>query len=147
MSLYYNGTIILNVVKVLPTPSYDDFYVPIAGSSSLSSKTKHFKRGSLPKIDYLLEKNAVQAGDIIVAKGTSYEAVLRSDGDVDVEGEKDSQSLQKWLKNIYGWQAVETYKYTIHKKTGKTLSLIRKELLEAESKERIEPDADPDNNG
>lgn len=38
--------------------------------------------------------------------------------------------MQDWLKRITGWKSVETYKFAIHKSTGKSLSQIRKEYMD-----------------
>ena len=39
-------------------------------------------------------------------------------------------SMQDWLKRMTGWKSVETYKFAIHKATGKSLSEIRKEYMD-----------------
>jgi len=39
--------------------------------------------------------------------------------------------MQDWLKRIYGWKSVETYKFAIHKDADKSLSQIRKEYMES----------------
>lgn len=56
------------------------------------------------------------------------EAELLDNGHVKVNGEE--MSMLKWLKGLTGWQAVETYKYAIQKKSGKSLFEIRKEYME-----------------
>jgi len=83
----------------------------------------------LPKINSLIKWGEVKAGDIIVARGYKDEAELLENGHVLVNGEE--MSMQKWLRNVTGWPAVETYKYAIHKEKGKALSEIRKEYLDA----------------
>jgi hypothetical protein len=40
------------------------------------------------------------------------------------------QSMQKMLKDIYGWSSVQTYVFAIHKQTGKSLSKIREEYMD-----------------
>lgn len=42
----------------------------------------------------------------------------------------EEMSMQDWLKRMTGWKSVETYKFAIHKATGKTLSEIRKEYMD-----------------
>ena len=83
----------------------------------------------LPKIRDMLQWKVVSPGDILVAKDTSSEAILLENGHVTYDGEE--MSMQVWLRKIYGWKSVETYKFTIHRNTGKTLSQIRKEYMEA----------------
>ena len=83
----------------------------------------------LPKIKNMLEWGVVEAGDVLISKGIDSEAVLMDNGHVmfnDVE-----MSMQKWLRLTLGWKSVETYKFAIHKKTGKSLSVIRKEYMDS----------------
>ena len=120
----------INVEKLLPLTDYEDYYVNfLEKSSSLIKKTgKKLSRQRLPKIDTLLEWGVVQAGDIIIAKDRDDEATLLSNGNVKVNGVE--QSMQKWLKDIYGWSSVQTYVFAIHKQSGKSLSKIREEYMD-----------------
>ena len=70
----------------------------------------------------------VKSGDIIVAKGREDEGTLLANGNVSVIGKE--QSMQIWLKELYGWSSVQTYVFAVHKETGKTLSQIREEYME-----------------
>jgi len=56
------------------------------------------------------------------------EAVLQKDGNIKTDS-NEILTIQQWLKKITGWSAVETYKFTIDKKTGKTLSKLREEYM------------------
>jgi len=122
--------IYFNIEKLLPTSDYNDYYVNLMDKSDLikGTKTTKTKRRSLPKIDAMLEWGVVKEGDIIVAKNKEDEATLLSNGHVSVDGEE--KSIQSWLKEIFGWSSVQTYAFTVHKETGKTLSEIRKEYME-----------------
>lgn len=81
----------------------------------------------MPRINELLEKKVVEAGDEIVAKDTKEEAVLLSNGNVFT---KDGEmSLNQWLRKVLGWSTVDTYNYSVHKKTGKTLKALRDEYM------------------
>jgi len=75
----------------------------------------------------LIEWGVVKAGDTIVAKGKEDEATLLADGNVRANGKE--QSMQVWLKGIYGWSSVQTYVFAVHKESGKTLSKIREEYM------------------
>ena len=86
------------------------------------------ERRTLPTIKDMLEWNVVKAGDIIQARGYESEGELLENGHIIVDGEE--MSLLKWLKGLTGWKAVETYKFAIHKESGKTLSAIRKEYMD-----------------
>ena len=86
------------------------------------------KRTVLPKIKDMLGWRVVKVGDILIAKGTDEEATLLENGHVFVNDEE--MSMQDWLKGITGWKSVETYKFAIHKESGKSLSQIRKEYMD-----------------
>ncbi|PGY09131.1 hypothetical protein [Bacillus sp. AFS031507] len=120
----------INVEKLLPLADYEDYYVNFLekSSSSIKKTGKKLSRQRLPKIDSLLEWGVVQAGDLIIAKDRDEEATLLSNGNVEVNGVE--QSMQKWLKDIYGWSSVQTYVFAIHKQTGKSLSKIREEYMD-----------------
>ena len=56
------------------------------------------------------------------------EAVLLPNGHVSVNEEE--MSMQDWLRRVTGWKSVETYKFAIHRETGKALSQIRREYMD-----------------
>lgn len=124
-----NDQIYLNAEKILPVSEYIDYYVNLMEKPSniVTKKGKTFTKRVLPKIDALLEWGAVKAGDVIVAKGRDDEAILQPNGNVLVDGKE--QSMQLWLKNLYGWSSVQTYLFAVHKESGKTLNLIRDEYM------------------
>ncbi len=80
------------------------------------------------EIAALIEWGVVNKGDIIVAKGRTQEAELQVNGQVKIEN--DIMYLQQWLKKIFSWSSVATYEFSVHKKTGKTLSELRQEYME-----------------
>ncbi|MGM9922300.1 MAG: hypothetical protein ACI33O_13685, partial [Bhargavaea sp.] len=126
-----NGEMYIDIDKILPVNSNKDYYVNFLESSVKSStQKKSITRRNLPKIDEMLGWGVVKEGDIIVAKGREEEAILLESGNVEVNGEETS--LQKWLKEIFGWSSVDTYDFSIHKETGKTLSQMREEYMERE---------------
>ena len=125
----FNGSILLDMKKLLPLVEYDDYYVNVAKKGSIQKgRKKDISRRSLPKIDAMLDWGVVKAGDIIVAKGRSNEAVLQPNGQVKTAA--GTQSMQQWLKNVFGWSSVQTYAFAVHKETGKTLLEIRENYLE-----------------
>lgn len=122
-------TILIDMKKVLPVVEYDDFYVNVAQKGSIQkNRKKDISRRSLPKIDALIEWGIVSAGDVIMAKGSSDEAVLQANGQVKTD--IGIMSIQQWLKMVFGWSSVETYAFSVDKKTGKTLSQLRQEYME-----------------
>lgn len=124
----------INIEKVLPLNTYRDYYVNFLDRTLKSSKQKkEITRRSLPKINEMLEWGVVKAGDTIVAKGRKDEATLSTNGNVEINGEEIS--MQKWLKDLFGWSSIQTYVFAVHKETGKTLSQIREEYMEKEEQE------------
>lgn len=122
--------IYIQVEKVLPLNDYDDYYVNFLEKSSPLTKTSNnsFTRRALPKIDAMLQWGVVQAGDIIKAKDFPSEGILLSNGNILVD--EAEQSMQKWLKELYGWSSIQTYVFAIHKESGKSLSEIRGEYMD-----------------
>lgn len=131
-----NDQVYINTEKVLPLSTYKDYYVNFLDSPiKSSSQKKGFTRRALPKINEMLEWGVVEAGDKIVAKGRDDEGTLLANGNVEVNGEEIS--MQKWLKELFGWSSIQTYVFAVHKETGKTLSQIREEYMEKEQDESI----------
>ncbi|MCC3359173.1 hypothetical protein [Bacillus sp. REN16] len=126
----------INIEKILPVNTYKDYYVNFLDSPIKSRQKKGFTRRTLPKINEMLEWGVVKAGDIIVAKGRDDEGTLLANGNVEVNGEEIS--MQKWLKELFGWSSIQTYVFAVHKETGKTLSQIREEYMDSEQSVREE---------
>ena len=117
--------------KILPVVEYEDFYVNVAKKGNLTKeRSKDITRRSLPKIDALMEWKIVKAGDILIAKGTSEEAVLQKNGQVE-KSDGTIVSIQQWLKKVFGWSSVQTYAFCIDKKTGRTLMELRDEYMQS----------------
>ena len=129
---YKLGTqILLDMKKVLPVPEFNDFYVNIAGQKVLTrDKKKDITRRSLPKIDTMMSWGIVKPGAVLIAKGRMDEAILQESGQVMVSSTGSVQSLQQWLKSVFGWSSVETYTFAIDKESGKSLSDLRAEYME-----------------
>jgi hypothetical protein len=130
--------IVIQSVKILPVDQYDDYYVNLLQRSDdgVDRQSSGVARRSYPKIDQMLEWGVVKAGDVIQALDRDDEAILMDNGRVNVNGQE--MSLQVWLRGVYGWSSVATYGFSVHKETGKTLSLIRDEYMEAQQKEEAE---------
>lgn len=125
----FKENIIIDIKKILPIAEYEDFYVNVAKTGNLTrDRDKDITRRSLPKIDSLIEWQVVNAGDILIAKGTAEEAVLQKNGEVKLL-DGTIKSIQQWLKSIYGWSSVQTYAFCIDKKTGKTLLNLREDYM------------------
>lgn len=112
-----------------PAPKFEIIEQPNDWVKEMRRLSGTIARKKLPKIKDMLEWGVVSAGDILITKGYDEEAELLSNGHVTFNGEEIS--MQDWLKRITGWKSVETYKFAIHKETGKSLSKIRKEYMES----------------
>lgn len=129
-------TVFLQPNKVLPVTDYEDYYVEMGYKGSVNKGDRRdISRRSLPKIDKLMEWGIVQAGDILVARGTQEKAVLQENGQVKLNDDT-VLSLQQWLKQVFGWSSVETYAFAVDAKTGKTLSELRQEYMESLTNEQ-----------
>lgn len=124
---------LIDVKKILPLEEYDDYYVKIANSSSMSytkRESSDITKRSLPKIDKLMEWGIVKAGDQIKAKNRNDTATLMSDGKVKINKTNEITTMQQWLKTLYGWPSIQTYVFAIDVKTGKSLSELRAEYMD-----------------
>lgn len=92
------------------------------------------QRKKLPRITDMLEWGIVKKDDIITSKYSDEEVTLMENGHVSTEN--GEMSLLEWLKNVTGWPTVHTYKFAIHKKSGKTLSELRKEYMQEHPAEK-----------
>lgn len=132
----YGNDILVDLKRILPLTEYGDYFVDIADPSN---PQKNGKKGSskttLPKIDDMLEWGVVRAGDIIIPKGRSEEAVLLESGQIRTS--QGEMSLQTWLKTIYGWQSVQTYAFAVLKRNGKTLSEMREDYMKREAERAV----------
>ena len=132
----YESNVFFDMKKILPIVTYEDYYVSVSSKSSIAKgEKKDISRRTLPKIDTLMEWQIVKAGDILVAKGTDREAVLQPNGQVKMPGEQNAVSIQQWLRKVFGWDSVQTYAFTVDKKTNKTLSDLRQEYMEKRESE------------
>lgn len=126
------SAIVFKVEKILPVPDYSDFYVDLQDRGrSQPSRKASIKRRSLPRITDMLDWGVIAPGDIIVAKNKGDEAELLANGNVVANGIE--QSMQAWLKEIYGWSSVQTYVFAVDKKSGKTLNEIRDAYIEKQT--------------
>ncbi|WP_337032246.1 hypothetical protein [Paenibacillus illinoisensis] len=124
------GEVYIDLEKLLPITDYEDYYVNLLDTplSTAAKQGKRITRRSLPKIKSMIEWGVLKDGDVLITKEHNKEAILLQNGKVKVD-DKDV-SLQTWLKDVYEWQSVDTYNFTIHKERGKTLFQIREEYME-----------------
>ena len=111
-----------------PAPKFEIIEQPNDWVKEMKKPSSGIERTKLPKIKDMLSWGVVSAGDVLIAKGYDEEVQLLANGHVTFNNEE--MSMQDWLKIMTGWKSVETYKFAIHKATGKTLSEIRKEYMD-----------------
>jgi len=129
-----NNEIFLNAEKILPLTDYDDYYVNLMDKTAPAIKqNKDITRRSLPKIDAMLKWGVVKVGDVIGAKDRNNEGTLLKNGNVSIDGQE--LSMQRWLKEIYGWSSIQTFAYAVHKESGKTLLQLREEYMNKQAEE------------
>ncbi|MBR2617085.1 MAG: GIY-YIG nuclease family protein [Clostridia bacterium] len=79
---------------------------------------------TLPRMDWLIEQNVVHLGDKLhLINHPDIIATLIDHNHVEYNGEKIS--VQKWAKDVTGWQAVQTYAYIKQVGSQQTLSELR----------------------
>lgn len=135
-----NDEILIDIKKILPIVQYDELYVDIANPSKENlqkGKKTGITRRALPKIDKMLEWGIVNAGDTIVAKGTTEEALLQKDGKM-LLSDGRAVSMQQWLKDVFGWSSVQTYAFAELKGSGKTLHQLREEYMSSQEQQTAE---------
>ncbi|WP_306534744.1 hypothetical protein [Geobacter sp.] len=136
----HNDQVFLVIEQILPPPSIEEFFVPVA--SPLSSRTRHdtpaeggrITLPTMPKLFY--EWNLIKPGDIVyIREREDKSAIVESPKRVNYKGE--SWSFNDWAKDVTGWQAVNIYEWTVLKDAGKTLDQLRREKMR-EEKEKFE---------
>lgn len=83
---------------------------------------------ALPKMDWLIEQGVVKIGDKLhLINHQEAVAILVDSNHVDYNGEL--LSIQKWARQVTGWQAVQTYVYVKQVGSKKNLSELRDEKM------------------
>ena len=138
----------MDVKKLIPQ---DTFILDIAESNP--SKSSHKSPSSkskarLPKINTLMRENVLFEGDIFEAKNHEGECVeLQGNCQVRiVSTSKDTlaigtiMTMQQWLRKALEWDAVDTYKFAVVKKSknpdneGKLIYDIRDKWMAEQEK-------------
>lgn len=124
----------LNVVQIIPVPTYEDFYVSLTsagnGNGSIARATgPRITRHHRLRLPEMLEAGKVKAGDPVwFSKDDSKPATLTADGRCVYNGKE--MSLLEWTRGVSGWSAVNIYDWVIHGPTKKLLEKLRAELEE-----------------
>lgn len=139
--------IILDLKKILPLAktSYEDFYIPIYSRRGRMVRSP-IKRKVLLKIEDLLRLNLIKPDTVLVDTRLGAKATLQSDGSVRIASTGEIKSIQNWLKSIYNWSAVQSFKFLKVESTGKLLYDLREEYYESDE-EALDPDGETANQG
>lgn len=108
-----------------PAPMFSVLERPNDWAKEMRRSTGNVVRNKLPRITDMLAWGIVKPGDILKAHGRDAEAELLENGHVLADGKETT--IHNWLHSVFGWASVETYSYSEHKASGKTLSQLRKE--------------------
>ena len=110
-------------------PYFEVLERPNDWAKEMRQSKKSITRAKLPRIMDMIKWGVLKEGDLITSDYGNEDVTLLSNGHIrTIDGEEST--LQQWLRDQTGWTAVETYKYSIHKETGKTLSELRKGYME-----------------
>lgn len=134
--------IILDLKKILPLAktSYEDFYIPIYSRRGRMVRSP-IKRKVLLKIEDLQRLNLIKPDTVLVDTRLGTKATLQSDGSVRIHNTGEIKSIQNWLKSIYNWSAVQSFKFLKVENTGKLLYDLREEYYESDE-EALYPDGE-----
>lgn len=143
-----NEKYLLDVKKLIPQ---ENFILEIADTNSSKSTYKSGSSKSkarLPKINTLVREKVLFVGDIFEAKNHEDECVeLQNNCQVKIiNTSKDTlavetiMTMQQWLRKALEWDAVDTYKFAIVKKSqnpeneGKLIYDIREKWMTSQKK-------------
>ena len=109
---------------VLVEPSAKDIKTEEEAEEMRTKRT----HATLPRMDWLIKQGVLKIGDELhLINHPEAIAVLKDANNVDYNGH--AMSIQKWAKEITGWQAVQTYAFIKQVKSQKTLAELREEKM------------------
>lgn len=122
----------LQLDKILPVPSLDDYFIDITGSTLskqyLNSK-KSTKRTNLPRMKKLFEWELVHRNDKIRIKNfEDSEATVIDEKHVTYNGDK--LTFNQWGQKVTGWSAICIYEWAMIVGEEKTLHEKRIKKME-----------------
>jgi translation initiation factor IF-2 len=109
---------------VLVEPSVQDIKAEEEAEEMRTQKT----HATLPRMDWLIEQGIIAVGDKIhLINYPEIIVPLVDSNHIDYNGR--IMSIQKWAKEITGWQAVQTYAFIKRVGDTQTLSELREEKM------------------
>lgn len=117
----------LNVERIIPPPSLEDFYSNILSRGPSSGP---FKRGGSSRVTRIrlgdmIAHGALKVGDRLYYKGgdRTKTCSIVDAGNCSYQGR--TMSYINWAKELTGWQAVNIYEWLMHDPTNQRLEDIR----------------------
>ena len=132
MPLKINNQVFLQVDRVLPPSSLEDFYVEIKDNEAaeLEKSPIGITRTNLPRMPKLFEWGLIKEGDKLYIKNHDKEASLAEVIDqrfVNYKGNK--MTYNQWGQDVTGWSSICIYEWAVKIDSDKTLDNLRREKL------------------
>jgi len=131
MPIKINNQVFLQVERVLPPPSIEDFYVDIEDRKvEVEKNTTDIIRTNLPRMPKLFEWGLLKKGDKLYIRNRDKEESMAEVIDerfVNYKGYKISYN--QWGQEVTGWSAICIYEWAVKLDCDKTLDNLRREKL------------------
>lgn len=126
-----NGSIYLNIERILPVAKLSDFYVDIMekaeGIKAITS-AKKIQRTYLPRMEKLFEWGIIKAGDTVHIKNIQGEEAEVIDSTF-VKYKDQKMRFNQWAQEVTGWSSICIYEWVIIKGQSETLDQLRKKRM------------------
>lgn len=139
MPLKIDNQIFLQVDRILPPSSIEDFYVDIEDKKEVEmvKNSTEIVRTNLPRIPKLFEWGLLKKGDMLYIRNHDEEASQAEVIDerfVSYKGNKITYN--QWGQDVTGWSSICIYEWAVKLDCDKTLDSLRREkLAEVDSEE------------
>jgi len=132
MPLKINNQVFLQVERILPPPSIEDYYVDIEVKREVEAErnSTDITRANLPRMPKLFEWGLLKKGDKLYIKNHDKEASMAEVIDerfVNYKGNKITYN--QWGQYVTGWSSICIYAWAVKLDCDKTLDSLRKEKL------------------
>ncbi|HOV28056.1 MAG TPA: hypothetical protein PK566_17080 [Pseudobacteroides sp.] len=139
MPLKIDNQIFLQVDRILPPSSIEDFYVDIEDKKEVEmvKNSTEIVRTNLPRIPKLFEWGLLKKGDMLYIRNHDEEvsqAEVIDERFVSYKGNKITYN--QWGQDVTGWSSICIYEWAVKLDCDKTLDSLRREkLAEVDSEE------------
>lgn len=123
----------LQVERILPPPSIEEFYVDIEDKNEINAvkSSSGIMRTNLPMIPKLFEWRLLKEGDELYIRNQEKEKSLATVIDeryVNYKGQK--MIYNQWGQEVTGWSSICIYEWAVKSDCEKTLDSLRRERLQ-----------------